>query len=107
MNEKTGTRIYGQSDDNIYCDGEYEGQYSSYDHAEDGILLVVSDGTLLEIKYGKGDLSIWGITVIKKGQLLLEIEICDDPSADIYSDVACFKPGIQYIYACSKWAKID
>ena len=105
---KLTTKIYGQSDDNIYTEGDYSGQYAYYgtDEQEHGILLVINDGTILEIKYGKGDLAIWGIQVIKKGILFDRIEYCDNEDANIYSDIVFLKEGIKFIYACSDWEKI-
>lgn len=99
------TKIYGQSDDNIYVDGEYSGQYTYFGtlDSDKGILLIVSDGTILEIKYGKLDLGIWGINIIKTGNLFDRIDYCTDEDAEIYSDIAHFKEGISFIYACSEW----
>ena len=102
------TKIFGQSDDNIYTEGDYEGQYTHYgtDEQEHGILLVINDGSILEVKYGKGGLAIWGIQVIKKGNLFDRIEFCDNEDADIYSDIVFFKKGVTFIFACSIWEKI-
>lgn len=102
------TKIYGQSDDNIYLEGEYNGQYTYFgtDSTEKGILVIFNDGTILEIKYGKAELAIWGINIIRKGTLFDRIEYCDNEDADIYSDIAYFKKGISFVYGCSEWERI-
>ncbi len=102
------SQVYGQSDDNVYIDGDYSGQYSyfSNNYEKKGIMLILSDGTILEIKYGKAGLGIWGILVIKKGVLFDHIDYCIDDDADIYSDIAYFRKGISYVYGCSEWELI-
>ena len=102
-----GTRVYGQSDDNVYAEGDIDGQYSCYGIDENPAMLIASDGTLFMIKYGKADLAIWGITIIKKGTLFDRLEICGNDNADIYSDIIYFKNGLRFIYACSEWEKIQ
>ncbi len=102
-----GTRVFGQSDDNIYSEGEVDGQYTSYALDTDPTMLIASDGTIFTIVYGKGDLGIWAIIVIKKGSLFDKFVICTDEDADIYSDIIYFKKGIKFIYACSEWEKIQ
>ena len=108
-NKVTGTRVFGQSDDNVYLEGEYEGQYSSYKTAstKKGILLIFSDGSILQIRYGKAELAIWGINLVRKGSLFDRIDYCNDDDADIYSDIAYFKEGISFVYGCSEWEKIN
>lgn len=51
-----GTSVYGAGDDLIEFDGEFTGEHGCYgtDDREQGVLVVVSDGTILEVKYGKG-----------------------------------------------------
>jgi hypothetical protein len=93
------TKVYGQSDDNVYFEGDYTGQYSNYGQAEEGILLSFSDGTILRIKYGKEGLAIWAVDVYRKGDLLDKIDYCNDEDNDIYSDIVYFKEGIKFVYA--------
>lgn len=99
------TKIYGCSDDLIEFEGDVRGEVCSYgtDDAERGVLLVCSDGTRLEVKYGKGGQGIWGITVLDRGSLLTEVVPCDDEDADPYSDVAIFASGLKRIYAAKEW----
>ncbi len=106
-----GTKIYGQSDDNVYFEGDVRAQYSQYgtDDKDTGILIVCSDGTILEAKYGKNDSGIWEIKLRHKGSLFDKIDQCTDEEADPYSDVAHFKPGLKWAYACSaeNWEKVS
>lgn len=103
------TKIYGASDDLIEFEGEYRGEAVAYgtDRDEKGVLLVCSDGTLLEAKYGKNDMAIWGINLIKAGELFERIDLCDDENADPHSDIAYLKEGIKWIYWCREWIKVD
>jgi hypothetical protein len=96
------TKVYGASDDLIEFDGDIHGEVGCYgtdadDH--DGVLCIFSDGTLLNVRYGKNGDAIWGITLVKKGELLDRIDQCSDEDADPYSDVAHFKPGLRWAYA--------
>lgn len=102
------TRIYGTSDDLIEVEGGYTGEIDCYgtDERKRGVLLVCSDGTALEVKYGKGSQGIWGITVLKKGTAYAGFEPCDDADADIYSDIVTLKGDIKYVYAANDWDKV-
>lgn len=102
------TRVYGASDDLIEFEGDFTGEVSAYgtDDNERGVLLVFSDGTLLEAKYGKDDAAMWGLTLLKKGKLFKSIEQCDDEDNDPNSDVAIFADGITWVYAATEWEKV-
>ena len=101
------TKIYGESDDLIEFDGDVYGEISNYgtDEEEHGELIICSDGTLLEIKYGKADMAVWGITVINQGVLFDHLESCSDEDAKPHSDVAYFKDGLKWAYGASAWEK--
>lgn len=103
-----GTKVWGASDDLIEFEGDFRGEVGCYgtDEEERGVLLVFSDGTLLEVKYGKGGRGIWGITLVSKGTLLDGIEQCDSADADPYSDVATFREGLKWVYAAKKWEPV-
>lgn len=104
------TKIYGTSDDLIEVEGAYSGEVGCYgtDDRDKGVLLIVSDGTLLEVKYGKNDSGIWGINVIKKGAQFDRIELCDDEEAIPYSDVVYLTGDIKYVYAAlDSWEKVQ
>jgi len=102
------TSIYGASDDLIEFDGDVRGEVGCYgtDDKEQGVLISCSDGTILEVKYGKGGAAIWGIMVIQKGRLLTEVKACVDEDAKIYSDVAVFATGLKWAYASQEWERV-
>ena len=101
------TKVYGASDDLIEFEGDVSGEYSCYGTDEKhGVLLIFSDGTLLEVKYGKSDMGIWGISVIKEGDLFEVVELCEDENANIYSDIAKFNNGLKWAYAANEWEKV-
>jgi len=103
------TKIYGSSDDLIEFEGDFTGEVGCYgtDDREHGVLVLVSDGSVLEVKYGKGGDGIWEVKLLKQGQQFDRIEPCTDEDADIYSDIAYFKAGITWAYAATEWEKVS
>ena len=103
------TRIYGSSDDLIEFEGDFTGEVGACgtDDNESGVLVVVSDGTILEVKYGKGGEAIWEVKLLKKGSLFKSIDSCTDDDADPYSDVAIFSEGVTWAYAATEWEKVS
>lgn len=103
------TKIFGVSDDLIEFEGDLDGEVSYYSNkdSKQGLLITIDDGTILEINYGKGGSSIWGIFVIKKGNLFDKLELCDDEDAEIYSDIVFMKDGCKTAYASSEWEKVS
>ncbi|MFA6315769.1 MAG: hypothetical protein WC648_05385 [Candidatus Paceibacterota bacterium] len=108
MEVKMASNVYGSSDDLIEFSGDVYGEVGCYgtDDNEHGVLVIFSDGTLLEVKYGKCDMGIWGITLIQKGSLFDKIEPCMDENAKPYSDIAIFKDGLKWAYASKEWEKV-
>ena len=102
------TQIYGQSDDLIEFDGDVYGEVGCYgtDERDRGVLVVCSDGTLLECKYGKHGKGIWGIQVLETGSLLDRIDQCTDEDARPHSDVAHFHDGVKFVYAAKEWEPV-
>lgn len=103
------TRIYGCSDDLIEFDGDIHGEVGSYgtDDATEGALLMLSDATVLEVKYGKNEEAIWEVKLLKQGALFDRIDQCTDADADPYSDVAHFRAGLKWAYAAKGgWEKV-
>ncbi len=94
--------IYGASDDLIEVEGDVNGEHS----ASEG-LLFLSDGTILEIRYGKGTLAVWEIKLIEKGNLFATIVPCFDEDADPYSDTAKFEEGIDWVYFTEEIHKVQ
>ena len=103
------SKVYGASDDLIEFDGDVTGEVGHFgtDDNERGDLIIFSDGTLLEIKYGKADMGIWGITGIKAGDLFDRIDPCNDEDADPYSDIAHFKDGLKWAYVATEWQRAE
>lgn len=104
------TKVYGCSDDLIEFEGEaFKGEVGCYstDDREHGVLVFMSDGTIIEVKYGKGGNGIWEIILIKTGRLLDHIDLCHDSEAPIYSDVAYFRDGITGAYAATEWERVS
>ena len=101
------TKVYGASDDLIEFDGDFRGECGG-GGSEPGDLVILSDGSLLLVKYGKPALgSVWMVSALKKGALFDRIETCEDEDATIYSDVAYFKDGIKWAYHATHWFKVD
>ena len=109
------TKVYGASDDLIEFDGEFTGEVGCYgtDDREHGVLVIMSDGTMLEVKYGKGGRGIWAILLVKRGSLLDRVEQCSDEmaqrlqDANPHSDVAYFRNGITWAYAATEWQVVN
>lgn len=99
------TKIYGCSDDLIEFEGDFQGEVSEYgtDDQEHGVLLLCSDGTWIEAKYGKLGKAIWGMTILKQGELFDRIDLCTDEDQDPYSDIVYLKEGIKSVMAVKKW----
>lgn len=103
------TRVYGTSDDMIEVEGEVMGEVGCYgtDERERGVLLVCSDGTMLEVKYGKYGRAIWEVKCLERGPLLDRIEICTKEDGPVYSDLAYFRNGLKWVYAAKDgWERV-
>ncbi len=101
------TKIYGASDDLIEFNGDIKGEVGAYNsNPDDPRLVVLSDGTVLSIYYGKDDKGVWSVTVLEKGTCFQGLDICTDEDADPYSDVAHFGPGLKWAYAAEDWERV-
>jgi len=107
------TKIYGASDDLIEIESDRKqdvtGEISCYgtDDREKGVLIICSDQTLLEVKYGKADMGIWQVNLLNQGTLFINIDLCTDEDGDIYSDIAYFKDGLKWAYGAKEWERIN
>lgn len=102
------TRIFGDSDDLIEAEGDVSGEVGFYQPASDPpCLLICSDGSLLEAKYGKPMGGIWEIKAVVRGSLLQSIETCADEDADPHSDVAVFSDGLKWVIAAREWQRVE
>lgn len=99
------TTIYGASDDLIEFEGGYTGEVGYY--SEEPALIVVSDGTVLSIKYGKSDRAIWSIDVLRRGTAFRTLDVCENEDAPIYSDVVTLQGKIQWIYVAKDYEKAE
>lgn len=103
------TKIYGASDDLIEFEGDFRGEYGCYGTADEdnaGVMLIFSDGTILNVKYCLRIPGVWGIDLLKKGELFDSIDPCIDEDGDPYSDIAYFRDGIKWAYAAREWARV-
>lgn len=103
------TKVYGCSDDLVEVEGDVCGEVGCYGTDDDdkrGVLLILSDGTLLEVKYGKGKRAIWGVQLLTAGTLFDRIDPCMDEDAKPYSDIAYFKDGLKWAYAATEWQPV-
>jgi hypothetical protein len=91
------------SDDLIEAEGDVSGEVGRYMSSDQGALHVfLSDGTLLQISYGKTAGAIWKIEVVHIGSLFERIDWCFDENDDIYSDIAHFRDGLEWGYVTRK-----
>ena len=102
------SEVYGYSDDNVAFGGEFVGEVGCYgtDDKERGVLVVMSDGTILEVKYGKHERGIWEVKLVNAGPLFQGLDTCNDEDADPYSDIAKFGTGIKWAYAATEWEPV-
>lgn len=110
MAKSSGTRIYGASDDLIEFDGDLHGEVGCYgtDDADKGVLVMLSDGTVLEVKYCKRVSGVWAIDVLRKGELFDRFEPCADSESKPYSDQVFMKPGLKWGYSATEsWDEIQ
>ncbi len=100
------TKVYGASDDLIEVDGDVRGEVSCFGTGDEerGVLLMFSDSTVLEVRYGKNGDAIWEVRLLKQGALFDRIDQCADEDADPHSDVAHFRDGVKWCYAArERW----
>ena len=103
------TKIYGTSDDLIEIEGDVDGEvgcYGAQEEGQPGVLLICSDGTLLTVKYGRGGLGVWDLTVIQEGALYSSTDICNDEDAQPYSDVVHFRDGLKWVIQAMDWKRV-
>lgn len=80
-------KVYGYSDDLVAIEsGEYK-QGAEYDCFERDVLITFEDGTMIRVGYPKRGVACWWIEVVKRGTAKQSLTICNDPDAEIYSDV--------------------
>jgi len=95
------TKVYGASDDLVEVEGDVVGEVPF-----NNCLLILSDGSMLAVKYAPDGLAIWRITIIVRGTLLQGVEQCEVETNDNYSDIARFADGLTWAYAAREWEKV-
>ena len=96
-----GTTIRGYSDDTIDFSGDVSGEVGCYDK---DVLIVCSDGTVLEAKYGT--LGIWNFRKIRTGDLFSRIVECGDGDEG-GSDTVEFDGGLKWAFASKQWERVS
>lgn len=78
-------KIYGASDDLLEIEGsDVVDEIGCFDC---DVILVFSDGTIIRVHYGKPDLGVWSIMILRQGSARHLLTLCNDENADPYSDV--------------------
>lgn len=91
------TKIYGASDDLVEIEGDVSGEVGCYNK---NVILACDDGTVLLTHYGKpGFGGVWGIVVLRRGDLFDRVDVCTSEDADPYSDVVWFRDGLRWVRA--------
>lgn len=86
------TRIYGASDNLVEVEGDVCGEVSDFSE-EDGVVIVVDDGTIARVRYSIRIPGVWSIDVLRKGTLFDRLDICTDEDEVPYSDQLFLRDG--------------
>lgn len=98
------TKVYGASDDCIEFEGDVYGEVTCFgtDDRDRGVLIVFSDGTVLEAKFGK----FWGMALIRSGDLSPTVVACTGEEPGPRTDVVLFEDGLKWAYAATEWDQV-
>src|SRR5688572_13721389 len=99
-------RIYGTSDDLIEVEGVGEISAFGTNDQDHGVLVICSDGTMVEVKYGKQGRAIWQINLVNAGTLFGGLEPCVDEDAEIYSDIVRFTGNLKWALSATEWEPV-
>lgn len=94
-------KIYGASDDLIEIEG-FQNGFDEIDCYDEKVEIDFLDGTIISIVYGKPNLAVWGIKVLREGKANHTLTICEDEEAEIYSDIFEIDSDIERVV---KWRK--
>lgn len=86
-------KVYGASDDLVEVEGDPGEEFGCYNKTG---YLVFSNGVVLSIAYG--DLGIWKINKMSDPLKVVNLEICEDPDANPYSDIAYIDGDIKWMF---------
>lgn len=111
------TIVYGESDDLVEFDGDITAEFIQCidSESDQGLLLVFSDGSVLEMNYVLPEVpysmsgeKVWIVECIRKGLLFDRIGSYDTAGGKTYSDVAYFRPSLKWAYVCTQdWEKVE
>ena len=94
-------KIYGMSDDLIEIERIVNGENKfekELDAWETITTISFSDGTRIRVSYGKiingVKEGIWQIKVLESGSAESSLTLCNNPEAEIYSDIFCINAEI-------------
>lgn len=79
-------KVYGYSDDIVVIE-HIEGGSTEIDCYDKDVSITFEDGTIISISYGKGDQGIWSIWIDETGLAPMNMTVCEDEDAAIYSDI--------------------
>jgi hypothetical protein len=90
-------KVYGSSDDLIEIEGDIYDEYCvNFDSDNDEVILALSNGIALAIKYN--DCGLWKISQIAGNPSDVKFtHIATDPDSDAYSDVAEISKDVEWI----------
>lgn len=80
-------KVYGYSDDIVEVEDNNGKCIEEIDCFDSDVRIWFTDKTQVLIHYGKKNLAVWDIKVENKGSGFIDKHICNDESADIYSDI--------------------
>lgn len=96
-------KIYGASDDLIEIEGDIREEFNPSD-VDGPAFLAFSDGTLLQIQYGAGQLGFWRITPLLYGSAKYSKTEATNAD-DNYSDVVTLEGDIKWVACGDQWAR--
>lgn len=94
-------KVYGCSDDLV----EIEGAEYPYDEVgcfEKDVRIEFEDGTVIRVGYPKENLAVWWIEYERMGTASASFDECNDPDADIYSDIFCIDSKVKKVMVIKK-----
>lgn len=91
--------IHGASDDLIEVDGAINAEFAVTDTGDDGVLLAVSNGVVLRIRYR----TCWRIEHVTGAAV--EIVQCPEDDEDNYSDVATITDPVSWVVCRDEFVK--
>jgi len=89
-------RIYGASDDLIEIDGAIREEFGAYD--SDAVLIGISDGTLLRVRYDEDGDGTWRIRRVRPGSGELTITASEDREEGSYTDEAILVSAAPFVW---------